>query len=320
MVMPEIEIRDIPPLTPGQTSLLNMHTVLNVLNVLHGELTLLGFALADDAELLRSALDACERFRADLTDPAASLRQARALPETIAGIRQAVANARQRHPDKADHPEVADSCANLESVYKVLEVRARELLARSQAPDRWEALPIEDLKRDFREVFAAIEKNSRGRYRIIYNLARQEPADYFVNFDIESQDSAVVAMPPVFKDVIRDLMANARKYTPPGGTINAGLYETGAVLKFTVQDTGRGIPSHELETVVHYGQRGSNVGTVRTLGGGFGLTKAFLVTKQFGGRFWISSAVGIGTRIRIEIPRPASAPALAPAAQALAAS
>lgn len=319
MVMPEIEIRDIPPLSPGQTSLLNMHSVLNVLNVLYGELTLLGFALADDAELLQPALALCERFRADLADPAASLRQARVLPETIAQIREVVATARQAHPGKADHAEVVDSCANLESVFKVLEVRARELLARSQTPDRWEDLPIEDLQRDFREVFAAIEKHSRGRYRIIYNLALQEPSDYFVNFDIESQDGAVVAMPLVFKDVIRDLMANARKYTPLGGTINAGLYETDTVLKFTVQDSGRGIPTDEIQTVVHYGQRGSNVGTVRTLGGGFGLTKAFLVTKQFGGRFWISSAVGIGTRIRIEIPRPRSTVAPVPTAQAVAA-
>ena len=82
------------------------------------------------------------------------------------------------------------------------------------------------------------------------------------------------------------------------------MYETTETLKFGVQDTGRGIPSNELQTVVHYGKRGSNVGQVRTLGGGFGLTKAFLVTKQFGGRFWIRSEVGIGTRIRIEIPRP----------------
>jgi hypothetical protein len=46
---------------------------------------------------------------------------------------------------------------------------------------------------------------------------------------------------------------------------------------------------------------------VRTMGGGFGLTKAFLTTKQFGGRFWIASAVGVGTRIRIHVPRPVAA-------------
>jgi signal transduction histidine kinase len=43
------------------------------------------------------------------------------------------------------------------------------------------------------------------------------------------------------------------------------------------------------------------------MGGGFGLTKAFMVTKRFGGRFWIASELGRGTRIRIVIPLPATA-------------
>jgi len=306
MVNAEMEITEIPALSPGETSLLNLHSMLNVINVLHGELTLLGFSLADDPELLRPALSQCERFQADLIDPVASLKNAAALQEIIADIERNLALELDRHPEKKGEAEVQDSLANLHSVFKVLEVRAREILARAKAPDEWVEMSIEDLRADFREIFAAIEKNSHGRYRIIYNLARQEPADYYVNFDIESQNQrTTVAMPLVFKDVMRDLMANARKYTPPGGTINAGIYETAATLKFTVQDNGRGIPGDELQTVVQYGKRGSNVGEVRTMGGGFGLTKAFLVTKQFGGRFWIRSELGVGTRIRIELPRPA---------------
>jgi signal transduction histidine kinase len=42
------------------------------------------------------------------------------------------------------------------------------------------------------------------------------------------------------------------------------------------------------------------------MGGGFGLTKAFLATKQFGGRFWLASTVAVGTRVRIQLPRPAA--------------
>ena len=304
MASVEVEITEIPALSPGESSLLDMHSLLNVLNVLYGELSLLGLTLGDDPELLQPALAACDRFRADLGNAAASLRHAQTLPETVASIQRVVAEELDRRPARKEEPEVRDSLANLQSVFKVLDVRSREILARSRTPGEWVDLPIEDLRADFREVFAAIEKNSRGRYRIIYNLARQEAADYFINFDIESANPSVVSMPLIFKDVMRDLMANARKYTPPGGTINAGLYETAETLKFSVQDTGRGIPAEELQTVVHYGKRGSNVGQVRTLGGGFGLTKAFLVTKQFGGRFWIRSEVGIGTRIRIEIPRP----------------
>jgi len=101
---------------------------------------------------------------------------------------------------------------------------------------------------------------------------------------------------------MRDLIANARKYTPPGGEITAALYQDAHGTKFLVKDTGRGIPPAEIEQVVHFGKRASNVSTVRTLGGGFGLTKAFLVTKQFGGRFWIGSELGKGTNISIWLP------------------
>ncbi len=300
----EVEIVDIPRLTAGQTSLLNMHSLLNVLNVLHGELTLLGYSLADDPELLRAALDLSEGIKADLVDPSAGLRHAAALPETRRAVERVIAVELERRPERVRNPEVGESLANIRSVFNVLEVRAREILARAEAPEQWVAVPLDELRADFQEVFAALVKNSRGRYRIIYNLAMQERSDYYVDFVIDGEDGRTIALPPVFKDVMRDLLANARKYTPPGGIINAGLRETADTLKFTVQDTGKGIPADELQTVIHFGRRGSNVGDVRTMGGGFGLTKAFLVTRQFGGRFWIRSGLGAGTRIRIEIPRP----------------
>jgi len=300
----EVEIETIPPLRPGESSLLDMHSVLNVLNVLHGELLVLGLTLADDGDLLGPALQLCDRFQSALEDPAASLRQAAGTDAMLAAIDRTIAAELGRWPELATDPAIQDSLANIRAVGEVFRVRAQELLARAGSPGAWEAMPIAELHKDFQMVFAAIEKHSRGRYRIIYNLALQQPADYYVDFAIESEDQRTVRMPPVFKDVMRDLLANARKYTTPGGTISAGLHETATALRFTVQDTGRGIPAEELEAVVHYGRRGSNVAEVRTLGGGFGLTKAFLVTKRFGGRFFIRSEVGVGTRIRIEIPRP----------------
>lgn len=38
-------------------------------------------------------------------------------------------------------------------------------------------------------------------------------------------------MPAVFQDVVRDLIANARKYTPPGGKIIAGLYQDDEMMR-----------------------------------------------------------------------------------------
>jgi len=300
----EVEIAAIPPLSPGEATLVDLHSLLNMLNVLCGELGILGLTLAGDDELLGGSLARCAAILRDLAEAGAAHRHAATLREHSAVVLGEVERACAAHPGPAGQPAAVESVANIRSVFQVLEVRARELLARAQTPGEWIAVPVEELRADFRQVFAAIEKNSHGRYRIIYNLAKQEPADYYIDFAIESADGRTVALPLLFKDVMRDLMANARKYTPPGGTISAGLYESEDVLKFSVQDSGCGIPPDEIETVVHYGRRGSNVLAVRTMGGGFGLTKAFLVTKQFGGRFWIRSELGVGTRIRLEIPRP----------------
>jgi signal transduction histidine kinase len=306
--MTEIEITDIPPLRPDEQSLLAMHSLLNVFNVLRGEMVMIGLTLAGEDELLVHGLALCDEWIANLRDPVASLANARRVEEHARTVFAEIDAAITAHPALSAEAGVAESVANLHSAFDILQVRARELLARARHPDRWEPFSIAALRRNFQDVFAAIEKHSRGRYRIIYNAALQAARDYYVDFKLESLDGDSLLMPAVFQDVMRDLIANARKYTAPGGHITAALYEDAEALRFVVEDSGRGIPEGELERVVRFGQRASNVGEVRTMGGGFGLTKAFLVTKQFGGRFWLASQLGRGTRVRIHIPRPSEAP------------
>ena len=304
----EVEVADLPSLQPAEAALVDMHSLLNILNILQGELAIIGLALAQDADLLKDGLAVCRELVAALRDREKTLQDAAALPSHCVRVMAEIEHALQAHSARPDDPEIGESLANLESVFAILEVRAHEILSRAQHPGRWETMRIENLRHNFLEVFAAIEKNSKGRYHIIYNLARQEPNDYYVRLDFDSVDGKSVYMPPVFQDVMRDLIANARKYTAPGGIIAAGLFESLRELRFVVHDTGRGIPEPELRRVVEFGYRGSNVSDVRTMGGGFGLTKAYYVTKQFGGRMWIASRVDVGTRISIVLPRAAPAP------------
>ena len=305
--MTEIEITDIPPLRSGEQSLLAMHSLLNVFNVLRGELVMIGLSLAGNDELLVRGMSLCDKWTASLLDPVAGLEGARRVDEHARTIFAEIDAAIAAHPETSADAGVAESVANLHAVFDIFRGRARELLARARHPDQWETFLITDLRQNFLDVFAAIEKHSHGRYRIIYNAALQATRDYYVDFKLESSGGDRLVMPAVFQDVMRDLIANARKYTAPGGHITAALYEDAEALRFLVEDTGRGIPEGELEKVVQFGQRASNVGEVRTMGGGFGLTKAFLVTKQFGGRFWLASQLGVGTRVRIHIPRPSEA-------------
>jgi signal transduction histidine kinase len=304
--MHEVEIADLPPLKPNEQSLLEMHSLLNLFNVLRGELTLIGLQVAGNDALLAGGQAICDTLIGGLGDRTQSLAAARLIDQHVAAIFGEIDTVLERHADKRRHPEIQESLANLESVFSILRVRASELLARAQVRGRWVEYSIALLERDFLSVFSAIERNSHGRFRILFNAAVKEQGDYYVDFKIESIAGDRIWMPPAFKDVMRDLVANARKYTPPGGNITFAAHESEAELRLLVEDTGRGIPPDEITSVVQFGRRASNVGDVRTMGGGFGLTKAVFVTKQFGGRFWIASAVGQGTRIRIVLPRPDS--------------
>ena len=300
----EYEISEIPPLSSSELSLVEMHSLLNILSVLGIELELIGLRLAKNSRLLATSIDSFKHIVTCLSDPARALEFATHVGAQEQRVLAEIEAARVRHETPETMAKFRDSLENITSVFRILEVRANEVLARTRQPDAWVEFALEELRRDFREVFAAIEKNSHGRYRIIYNLARQQPADYYVDFVIESFDGRTASLPVIFKDVMRDLVANARKYTKPGGSIQLGLYETNDELRFVVQDTGCGIPPDEIQTVAHFGRRGSNVQAVRTMGGGFGLTKAFLVAKRFGGRMWIRSELNQGTRITITLPRP----------------
>lgn len=303
MLMHEVEIIDLPPLNPNEQSLLEMHSLLNIFNVLRGELALIGLQIAGNDALLPRSIALCDQLIAGLTDRTASLAAADDMELHAAMIGREIESALAAHPAARNHPEIIESLANLTSVFSILRVRTSELLARAQLPDRWLEYSVAELARDFSSVFAAIERNSHGRFRIIYNAALQQTADYYVDFKIESIAGDRIWLPPGFKDVMRDLVANARKYTPPGGRITFAAHESATELRFMVEDTGRGIPREEIPEVVQFGRRASNVGDVITMGGGFGLTKAVFITKQFQGRFWIASTLGCGTRIRIAVPR-----------------
>lgn len=297
--MKQIEITQIPPLSPGEQSIVDFHSVINILNVLRCELMVIGDLIAGKTDLLSHGLILCEGLLKTMSDHEATLRHAAQVDEFE---RELMADVREHLPaERARRAQLADSLANLESVFTILKLRAREILARASVPGRWERYTTEYLTELLHQIFVAIAQNSKGRYRILRNAARQTPQDYYIDLKFETTGKSVY-LPPVFLDVMRDLIANARKYTPPGGNITAALYQDETGMQFLVKDTGCGIPPDEIELVVHFGRRASNVRHVRTLGGGFGLTKAFLVAKQFGGRFWIGSELGQGTEIRIWLP------------------
>ncbi|MBL9134245.1 MAG: hypothetical protein JNK85_00190 [Verrucomicrobiales bacterium] len=300
----EVEIHAIRPLSATESSLLGNHSILNVLTILQEELAFFGFALEDDPEALAASLAICRFYLDSLSDPVASLVAAMGGERYAEAIGSEVDRVANRHELVARTATQARSLANLRSLLEILVVRTREIATRAHHKARWAEFDVQELTANFSQVLSAIETNSRNRFKIVNRSDCQGPKDYLVELLVLPRSGTAIAAPPVMVDVMRDLIANARKYTAPGGRIRATLSESSSRLNLTVEDTGRGIPEADLRRVPEFGERGSNVRDIRTMGGGFGMTKAFMVSRDYHGRFWIGSQQGNGTKVRIEIPFP----------------
>lgn len=291
-------------LTDKQRAQMELHSFLNVLNILMGELELVRVDL-DQMDALPQTRDLAEGVLEAVK--AATLTKDLALRLASIGFyfSREVDEALKLCPDAEDDNEVKESIANVNSIINVLSVRLQEYFERQETGLNWIPHPVAKLTDNFRKFFAAVEKNSRGRYHIVFNVAARDTTDYLVNFDIAGPDgSETLLMPPVMQDVFRDLIANARKYTLLGGEINAGLLQNDRELRLVVEDNGCGIPEAEIESVVDFGYRATTTEGKKTQGGGFGLTKAYANTRQLGGRMWIESEESRGTRIFIRVPLP----------------
>ena len=116
----------------------------------------------------------------------------------------------------------------------------------------------------------------------------------------------IIGDPGRLNSVMGNLLSNALKFTPPGGTIDIGVEWDEEQVTITVADNGPGIPSDELPRVFEHLFRGRV--TVQDPnnpieGTGLGLALAKTVIEQHGGRIWVSSEVGQGARFSFSIPR-----------------
>lgn len=112
-------------------------------------------------------------------------------------------------------------------------------------------------------------------------------------------------LPWIFADrarvlqVISNLIGNAVKFTPPGGTIVVGARGCDEHVVYSVSDTGPGIPEADLPRLFDRFWCGAHPGN---LGAGLGLSIARDVVEAHGGRIWVESGAGEGATFRFSIP------------------
>jgi PAS domain S-box-containing protein len=111
--------------------------------------------------------------------------------------------------------------------------------------------------------------------------------------------------------VVWNLLMNAIKFTPRGGTVIAWLNATADGLEMAIQDSGEGIAAEFLPFVFERFLQGDASTTRRQGGLGLGLAIVRNLVEHHGGRVSAESpGVGLGATFRVVLPVPARAPAL----------
>jgi signal transduction histidine kinase len=102
-----------------------------------------------------------------------------------------------------------------------------------------------------------------------------------------------------------NLLGNAVKFTPAGGRITASVQRTQDTdgLLFCVEDTGEGIPSDAFERIFEKFGQVETRGAGRKMSTGLGLTFCKMAVEAHGGRIWVESELGKGSRFLFTIPR-----------------
>lgn len=105
------------------------------------------------------------------------------------------------------------------------------------------------------------------------------------------------------KQVLLNLVSNAVKFTPDGGSVSIHARRDEADLVITVTDTGIGVPVEDRERIFESFQQGRR-GATKEEGTGLGLTLSRRIVELLGGRMWLDSTVGEGSTFGFTIPAP----------------
>lgn len=105
------------------------------------------------------------------------------------------------------------------------------------------------------------------------------------------------------REIMDNLIDNAIKYTPSGGSVYVNVIGDGDKVLINVTDTGIGINSTDLQHVFQKFYRADNTDTREIGGTGLGLYIVKQRVEAMGGRVWAESTFGQGTTFYVALPR-----------------
>ena len=125
---------------------------------------------------------------------------------------------------------------------------------------------------------------------------------YSIKREITDQDLWVEIDTDKFMQVIDNIMNNAIKYSPDGGTITARLFQTHDHVILSISDQGLGIPRQDLGKIFDRFYRVDKARSRKQGGTGLGLAISKEVVEALHGRIWVDSQEGRGSTFYISLP------------------
>lgn len=135
-------------------------------------------------------------------------------------------------------------------------------------------------------------------------LQQVEPLAKEKNIFIQAQLEPLFSVevdPTLLQEVFSNILENAIKYTPPGGSVSVQTSEEDDKIQIRVSDNGEGIAPEELEGIFGKFVRGKNQDH-KTKGTGLGLYLVKYFIELHGGSVSLKSQVGQGTTVDLFLP------------------
>jgi signal transduction histidine kinase len=101
--------------------------------------------------------------------------------------------------------------------------------------------------------------------------------------------------------ILRNLISNAIKFTPKNGEVNVSARVIPGAVEVSVSDTGMGMTSEAIENLFRIETSISTKGTENEKGTGLGLLLCNEFVHKHGGRMWVESTLGIGSKFYFTI-------------------
>jgi PAS domain S-box-containing protein len=140
------------------------------------------------------------------------------------------------------------------------------------------------------EVVSSAEAGGRNGHRFVVDLPA-EPLQAEADAD-------------KLRQIVSQLVDNALKYSPSGGTVTVAARRKSETVEFSVADEGIGIPPAEQQRIFRkfYRAESAGDGGEPRSGTGLGLFIAQGLVTAMGGRIWVESAEGAGSSFAFELP------------------